>query len=51
MSSQTVFSKDIFHGLPTFPEHDGKKLTAIGKSFYLGYRLSQWDGFFYSEAD
>ena len=29
MSSQTVVSKGIFHGLPTFPHLDGKKLTAI----------------------
>jgi hypothetical protein len=29
MSSQTVFLKGIFHGLPTFPQHNGKKLTAI----------------------
>lgn len=29
MSSQTIVSKGIFHGLPTFPEYDGKKLTAI----------------------
>jgi N-acetyl-gamma-glutamylphosphate reductase len=27
--SQTVYSKDIFHNLPTFPAHDGKKYTAI----------------------
>lgn len=27
--SQTVYSKDIFHNLPTFPTHDGKKYTAI----------------------
>jgi len=25
----TVQNKDIFHSLPTFPEHDGKKFTAI----------------------
>jgi len=29
MSSKTVFSKGIFHGLPTFTHHDGKKLTVI----------------------
>jgi nucleoside-diphosphate-sugar epimerase len=29
MSSQTVFSDGIFHGLPTFPDHDGKTYTAI----------------------
>jgi hypothetical protein len=29
MASQTVVSKGIFHGLPTFPEHDGKKLSII----------------------
>lgn len=27
--SQAVFSKGIYHGLPTFPDHDGKKLRAI----------------------
>ncbi len=27
--TQTVFSEGIFHGLPTFPDHDGKKYTAI----------------------
>lgn len=27
--SQTVYSKDIFYGLPTFPNHDGKKYTAV----------------------
>ena len=26
---QTVYSEGIFHGLPTFPTHDGKKYTAI----------------------
>lgn len=26
---QTVYSEGIFHGLPTFPDHDGKKYTAI----------------------
>ncbi|KAE8454187.1 hypothetical protein EG329_005112 [Mollisiaceae sp. DMI_Dod_QoI] len=26
---QTVYSSGIHHGLPTFPEHDGKKYTAI----------------------
>jgi nucleoside-diphosphate-sugar epimerase len=25
----TVQNKSIFHALPTFPEHDGKKYTAI----------------------
>jgi nucleoside-diphosphate-sugar epimerase len=25
----TVQNKGIFHSLPTFPEHDGKKYTAI----------------------
>jgi nucleoside-diphosphate-sugar epimerase len=29
MTSHTVFSEGIFHGLPTFPEHDGKSYTAI----------------------
>jgi hypothetical protein len=29
MASQTVVSKGIFHGLPTFPEYDGKKLSII----------------------
>jgi hypothetical protein len=29
MPSQTVFSKDIFHGLPDFPAHDGNSYTAI----------------------
>lgn len=29
MASQTVISKGIFHGLPTFPEYDGKKLSII----------------------
>ncbi|KAN0095648.1 hypothetical protein V8E51_016359 [Hyaloscypha variabilis] len=28
-TTQTVFSEGIFHGLPTFPDHDGKKYTAI----------------------
>ena len=27
--SQTVISKGIFHGLPTFPQYEGKKLRAI----------------------
>lgn len=27
--TQTVYSEGIFHGLPTFPSHDGKKYTAI----------------------
>jgi len=27
--SQTVVSKGIFHGLPTFPQYNGKKLRAI----------------------
>ncbi len=26
---QTVYSSGIHHGLPTFPDHDGKKYTAI----------------------
>lgn len=26
---QTVYSDGIHHGLPTFPDHDGKKYTAI----------------------
>ncbi|RFU28096.1 hypothetical protein B7463_g8256, partial [Scytalidium lignicola] len=26
---QTIYSEGIFHGLPTFPDHDGKKYTAI----------------------
>jgi len=26
---QTVVSKGIFHGLPTYPQYDGKKLMAI----------------------
>ena len=29
MTTQTVISKGIFHGLPTFPEHDGKRYSAI----------------------
>ena len=29
MASQTVVSKGIFHGLPTFPEYDGRKLSII----------------------
>jgi hypothetical protein len=29
MTTQTVISKGIFHGLPTFPEHDGKQYSAI----------------------
>jgi nucleoside-diphosphate-sugar epimerase len=29
MAPQTVESKGIFYGLPTFPEHDGKAHTAI----------------------
>ncbi|KAK1759073.1 NAD(P)-binding protein [Echria macrotheca] len=29
MAAQTVVSEGIFHGLPTFPEHDGKTYTAI----------------------
>jgi len=28
-ATQTVFSEGIFHGLPTFPDQDGKKYTAI----------------------
>jgi hypothetical protein len=27
--SETVYSQGLFHGLPTFPAHDGKKYTAI----------------------
>lgn len=27
--SQTVVSKGIYHGLPTFPDYEGKKLRAI----------------------
>jgi nucleoside-diphosphate-sugar epimerase len=27
--SQSIYSKDIFHNLPTFPDHEGKKYTAI----------------------
>jgi hypothetical protein len=27
--SQLVYSKDIFYNLPTFPEHDGKKYSAV----------------------
>lgn len=26
---QTVYTKDVFHNLPTFPSHTGKKYTAI----------------------
>lgn len=26
---QTIYSSGIHHGLPTFPDHDGKKYTAI----------------------
>jgi nucleoside-diphosphate-sugar epimerase len=29
MTSQTVISRGIFHGLPTFPKDDGKKLSII----------------------
>lgn len=29
MPSQTITSKDIYHGLPTFPEHEAKAYTAI----------------------
>lgn len=29
MASQTVVSKGIFHGLPTFPEYDGGKISII----------------------
>ena len=28
-ATQTVFSEGIFHGLPTFPDQDGNKYTAI----------------------
>ncbi len=27
--TQIVYSEGIFHGLPTFPSHEGKKYTAI----------------------
>ena len=27
--SQTIISKGIFHGLPTFPNHEGKELRVI----------------------
>ena len=27
--AQTTYSEGLFHGLPTFPDHDGKKYTAI----------------------
>jgi hypothetical protein len=27
--TETVFSKDIFHGLPTFPDAVGKKYSAV----------------------
>jgi nucleoside-diphosphate-sugar epimerase len=27
--TQTVYNNDIFNNLPTFPNHDGKKYTAI----------------------
>jgi nucleoside-diphosphate-sugar epimerase len=26
---ETTYSEGLFHGLPTFPAHDGKKYTAI----------------------
>lgn len=26
---QTTYSEGIFHGLPTFPDHDGKRYSAI----------------------
>jgi|SRR6266487_4009241 len=26
---ETTYSEALFHGLPTFPAHDGKKYTAI----------------------
>lgn len=29
VKTQSVFSKDDFYGLPTFPEADGKKYSAI----------------------
>ena len=29
MANQTVTSEGIFHGMPTFPDHDGKSYTAI----------------------
>jgi hypothetical protein len=28
-TTQTVWSEGIYHGLPTFPDHDSKKYTAI----------------------
>lgn len=28
-TTQVVYSEGIFHGLPTFPDHDRKKYTAI----------------------
>ena len=29
VTTQTIFSNCIFHGLLTFPDHDGKKYSAI----------------------
>ena len=29
MAQSTVYSDGIFHGLPTFPDHEGKKYSAI----------------------
>lgn len=29
MSSQTVYSRGIYRGLPTFPEHKNKQYTAL----------------------
>jgi nucleoside-diphosphate-sugar epimerase len=29
MQLSTVYSEGIFHGLPTFPEHESKKYSAI----------------------
>ena len=28
-TTTTVYDEGIFHGLPTFPSHDGKKYTAL----------------------
>jgi NAD(P)-dependent dehydrogenase (short-subunit alcohol dehydrogenase family) len=43
MTSQTVYSKDIFHGLPTFPDHNGKKYTAVvtGANGITGAHISR----------
>jgi NAD(P)-dependent dehydrogenase (short-subunit alcohol dehydrogenase family) len=29
MKSFTVYSKDILHALPTFPQHEGRSYTAV----------------------